>query len=449
MKTIINKISLLCTLLVMNTQLNAQSTSKYKEGLKIYLNSDSSSYVKATGLAQIWLRYNSNNPGSTVFGTRQKNTFDVGLRRVRYQVMAQLNPKVFVYTQIGINSFNYISARKTPIFFHDATTEYNVYKNYFTLGAGLSAWNGTSRYSSSSVGTIMALDLPVIQETTNDVTDQFVRKLGVYAKGKVSGFDYRFSASNPFPVQTALSPVATLPATQVNTAYYSTKAPKLQYQGYAMWQFLDKESNLLPYMIGSYLGKKRVLNIGAGFLNQKEAMWYRNTTSDTIKVSQTQIGVDVFYDAPLNKEKQTAITAYASYLNYNFGPNYLRNAGAMNTANGVGTGASFNGTGNAFPLIGTGNVLYTQAAYLCKKDLLKSQGTLQPYLAGSYANYEKLADPVLVYNIGINWLQSGNNSKISLDYQSRPVFNTNTNGDIVETKSARRGMIVMQYQISF
>ena len=67
----------------------------------------------------------------------------------------------------------------------------------------------------------------------------------------------------------------------------------------------------------------------------------------------------------------------------------------------------------------------------------------------SEGDYEKLADPVIVYNVGINWLQSGNNSKISLDYQSRPVFNTSLNGDIVETRSARRGMLVIQYQLCF
>lgn len=433
----------------MYTQLIANNALKQNEGLKIHLNKDSTSYVKALGLAQVWMRYNSNNPGSTIFGTPVKNTFDVGLRRVRYQIMAQINPKVFIYTQIGINSFNSISARKAPVFFHDATVEYAFYKNYFTLGTGLHAWNGTARFSSSSIASILALDLPVIQETTNDVTDQFVRKLGVYAKGKINNFDYRISVSNPFPVQTSLAKVATLPATETNTAYFSEKAPKLQYQGYFMWQFFDKESNLTPFMTGSYLGKKNVFNIGVGFLNQKDAMWYRNTTNDTITTTHTQFGVDVFYDTPLNKDKQTVITAYASFLSYNFGPNYLRNAGAMNSANGIGNGASFNGAGNSFPLIGTGKVVYFQTAYLCKNDLLKNQGTLQPYLAGSYAHYEKLTNPVMVYNIGINWLQNGNNSKISLDYQSRPIFNTNTNAEIVETKSARRGMIVLQYQASF
>lgn len=422
-------------------------SARFKDGLKIYLNDDSTKYIQGTGLAQIWLRYNDNNPGSTIYGTPKKETFDVGLRRVRYQVMGQVTKKVFFYTQFGINSFNSLSARKPGLFLHDVTAEYKIYKNYFSLGAGLNGWNGTCRYTSSGVGNILGMDLPIIEETTNDLSDQFVRKLGVYAKGQIGGLDYRFAAANPFPIQNSLTTVAALSGT--NTAAFSTKAPELQYQGYVKWQFFDKESNLLPYSAGSYLGKKRILNLGSGFTYQKDAMWYRNASLDTISAPLQQFAVDVFYDSYLNKEKQNAITAYAAYLNYDFGPNYIRNVGAMNTANGTNGYSSFNGTGNNIPLIGTGQAVYAQAAYLFKKDLLGKQGTIQPYVSGSYSMYQKIKDPVLVYNVGVNWIIAGQNSKISLDYQSRPIFNADANGDIRETKNARRGQAVLQYQISF
>lgn len=422
-------------------------SARFKDGLKIYLNNDSTKYVQGTGLAQVWIRYNDNNPGSTIYGTPKKETFDVGLRRVRYQIMGQVTKKVFLYTQFGINSFNSLSARKPGLFLHDVTAEYSIFKNYITLGGGLNGWNGTARYTSSGVGNILGMDLPTIEETTNDVTDQFVRKLGIYAKGQIGGLDYRFAAANPFPIQNSLTTVAALSGT--NSAAYSTKAPEMQYQGYVKWQFFDKESNLLPYSAGSYLGKKSILNIGSGFSYQKNAMWYKNEKLDTLSVPMQQFAVDIFYDSYLNKEKQNAITAYAAFLNYDFGPNYIRNAGAMNTANGTIGTASFNGAGNNAPLIGTGQVVYAQAAYLFKKDLLGKNGTLQPYASGSYAMYQKLKDPVLIYDIGVNWIIAGQNSKISLDYQSRPIFNTDSKGDIRETKSARRGQVVLQYQVSF
>lgn len=456
---------LFCIVISINASAQLPS-SRFKDGLKIYLSDDSIRYIKATGLCQIWARYEDNNPGSTVSGSPKEETFDIGLRRVRFQIMSQVTKHVFFYTQLGINSVNSLSARKTGLFFHDVTGEYSVLKNMLTIGGGLSGWNGTSRYSSSNVGSILGLDLPVVQEPTNDVTDQFVRKLGIYAKGKIKGFDYRVSLSNPFPVQNALTPVATLPPASIqtvtgtqtvitvpvgafNTSYYSTKAPELQYQGYFMYQFLDKESNQLPYNIGSYLGKKRILNLGTGFAYQKNAMWYRTVNFDTVYKPLQQFGVDVFYDSYLNKEKQNAITAYASFINYDFGPNYIRNITIMNTANGINASASFNGAGNGVPLIGTGQVVYAQVAYLFKKDLLKNHGTFQPYASAVYANYQKLKDPVILYDIGLNWVISGQNSKISLDYQSRPIFNTDSNGDIHETKNARRGQFVLQYQLMF
>jgi len=178
-------------------------------------------------------------------------------------------------------------------------------------------------------------------------------------------------------------------------------------------------------------------------------MWYRNELNDTISKPLQQFAVDLFLDYYLNKENQNAITAYVAFLNYDFGPNYIRNIGAMNTANGTIGSSSFNGAGNAAPLIGTGQVTYVQAAYLFKKNLLGKEGTLQPYFSGSLANYQKLSDPVLIYDIGVNWILSGQNSKISFDYQSRPIFSASSNGEIHEIKSARRGQIVLQYQIAF
>ncbi len=449
---------LLCSISAIINAQNILPSARFKDGLKIYLNDDSTSYIKGTGLAQIWFRYNDNNPGSAIYGTPKKETFDIGLRRVRFQTMAQVTKHVFFYSQFGINSLNSLSARKTGLFFHDVTAEYDIHKNYFVLGGGLSGWNGTCRYTSSSVSSILGMDLPIVFETTNDVTDQFVRRLGIYAKGKINRFDYRLSAANPFPIQNSLSAVPTIPTgsaaatSATNTAYFSAKAPEMNYQGYFMWQFLEKESNQVPYMIGSYLGKKKIFNIGTGFQYQKDAMTYRNSATDTIirYTPLQQIGVDIFFDSYLNKEKQNAITAYAAFLTYDFGPNFIRNAAIMNTANTLVGTTSFNGTGNGFPLYGTGRVIYAQTAYLFKKDLLKKQGTLQPYVSGIYANYQKLKDPVIVYNIGVNWIMSGQNSKLSLDYQSRPIFDVDAiTGNITETKSARRVQVVLQYQVAF
>ena len=419
--------------------------------IKLFLNQEKTHWVKGTGLGQIWVRYTDLNPGSTIFGTPKNEVFDVGLRRVRYQVMGQITDQVFVYTQFGINSFGSLSGRKPGLFLHDVTAEYALVPGKLSLGAGLHGWNGTVRYSSSSVGSILGLDLPYIEESTNDLTDQFVRKLGVFAKGQLGKLDYRLSVSNPFPIQTALSPVPTLPVNVTQIAYYSLSAPALNYQGYIFWQFLDKESNQLPYMTGTYLGKKRVFNIGGGFSTQDHAVEYREVSSgQVVQQASRQFGLDIFYDVPIDTSKGTAFTAYVAGISYDFGPNYLRASGAMNPANGVNANGSFNGPGNTIPLIGTGKVYYTQMGYLMKKDLLGRLGTLQPYGQFTLSDYERVKVPISTYSIGVNWLQAGHRSKLSLDYQSRPVLREG-NGEklVLHSMDPRKGMLVMQYQFSF
>jgi hypothetical protein len=205
--------------------------------------------------------------------------------------------------------------------------------------------------------------------------------------------------------------------------------------------------NKTPYNTGTYLGKKRVFNIGAGFIQQKNAMWHlANSGADTVRSNLSLLAVDVFYDAPINPEKGNAVTAYASYSHNDYGKDYVRNIGAMNPANGTSTGGSLNGAGNAFPVIGTGNTFYGQGGYLFRKNLLGDRGTLQPFAATQMSKFELLKDPMLMYQAGLNWLMEGQRSKLSLEYQSRPVFTPNAAGDYVT--NTRRGMAVMQFQVS-
>jgi hypothetical protein len=204
-------------------------------------------------------------------------------------------------------------------------------------------------------------------------------------------------------------------------------------------------------MAGTYLGKKKVLNIGGGFSSQEHAMEYRDSAQGPkIQQASRQIGLDVFYDAPINSEKGTALTAYAAFIDYDFGPNYLRNGGAINPANGVNAQGTFNGPGNNFPLIGTGNVYYTQFGYLMKKDLLGKLGTLQPYAQLIVSDYERVENPFAVYDIGVNWLQMSHRSKLSLDYQSRPILAEGEHEKlVVNAGNSRKGMLVLQYQFAF
>jgi hypothetical protein len=409
--------------------------------LKHALNKSGSHYLKATFVSQMWLRQSELNPGTLINNTVANSYSDIGIRRIRFSAFGQLTDRIYFYTQFGQNNFNFLSKRYTGAFIHDAITEYKIAPQ-IQLGVGLTGWSGLSRYASPAVGSLLAIDAPLYQQATNGYTDQFLRKLSCYAKGQISKLDYRIAVTSPMTAQNSSN---TLPAIG-SDANFSMDLPKLQTQGYLFWQFFDKENNTNPYTVGTYLGKKKVFNIGAGWIQQNKAMWYKNNVGDTIRQNMLLLGVDAFLDLPIAK-KGAAITAYFAYNNYSFGKNYLRNGSVMNPGTGVTANGTLNGAGVGAPIIGTGNTIFAQVGYKFKNDLLKEKGTLQPYCSTQLSFFDKLHQPMLLIDGGINWLIHGNHAgKISLGYQSRPIFEMNANNEYVQTH--RKGMMVLQYQIS-
>lgn len=439
------KITTLCVaLLCLALSVSAQE----KTELKFNLSDDGTHYVKATFLNQIWVRYNQSNPGTTVQGELTRETLDIGLRRTRFQFYGTLTDHVSFYFQFGQNNFNYLSQnagnRKLQAFFHDALAEYRPWKNNdrLILGTGLTIANGLSRFSQPSIGTILSMDVPVFAQATVDQTDEFSRKLSVFARGQLGKLDYRLVLSDPFPISTNGQ---TPPPVSANATYALTGHHK-QYQGFFVWNFLEAESHVTPYMTGTYLGKKKVLNLEAGFVAQRDATWTGDNAFQTFH-NMNLWSVAVFYDAPLNTDKGTALNAYAGYFHTDYGPGYLRYNGIMNPANGISAPYTSGMQGNAFPMFGTGNVVYAQAGFLLRKDLLGDQGTLMPYVTFQQADYERLDKPMRVIDMGINWLIKGHNSKISLDYQLRPTY-APVGADLVRD-SGMKGQCVLQYQVFF
>lgn len=413
--------------LMANADLHAQGSETYGKGIRVNLDESGQKHIRFITWHQIWLRFNENNSGSTRLGEAQNSTTDFGIRRSRFLAIVQLNPRFLILTHFGINNQNAVSGgylgtdgKRPQLYVHDAWTEYRVVKNYLHIGMGLHYWNGISRMSSASTLNFMNLDAPIFNWATIEATDQFARMLGVYAKGQIGKLDYRLAINDPFLTNTA-------GVIDSARAQYSPRNNKKVYQGYAFWQFWDKESNYLPFTVGSYLGTKKVFNLGAGFLQNSDAMWSKTATGDTAYHNQLLLGFDAFLDMPLNKEKGTALTVYGVYYNYDFGPNQVRNIGILNPATGGGSLR-----GNAFPLLGTGSIVYAQAGYLFPKSWLGNKGRLQTYLAYSHANFEGVKDasgkvvPVQVLDIGGNYFLDGHHAKITLNYRSRPDF-TNVN----------------------
>jgi hypothetical protein len=412
--------------------------------LKYKFNASGTRYIKATALSQTWARYSELNPGSTIDGTPKSAYGDIGIRRWRIQAFGQITDRIFFYTQFGQNNFSFLQPRHTGAFLHDAVTEYKVFPQ-LQLGGGLTGWSGMSRYSSPAVASILGIDAPLYQQATNGINEQFVRKLSLYAKGQISKLDYRIAIASPM---STLNSTVKLPATLSSTSSFNAEPGKMQTSGYLFWQFFDKENNAVPYTTGTYLGKKKVLNIGAGWVEQRDAMWHTVGSGDTVRTNLLLLGADIFADLPVGG-KGAAVTAYGAFNYFDFGPGYLRMNGAMNPANGVqAASASLNGAGVNYPMIGTGNILFAQAGYKFRDNLLADNGTLQPYASVQYSQFDALDQAAVLYEGGVNWLIHGTHGgKISLGIQNRPVFGTNAGGQQLQTM--RKNMYLLQYQIAF
>ena len=443
--TLLRLTTITISLIFFSKILIGQGTDNYGSGIKINLDTSGKKFIRFLTWHQVWIRNNENNPGSTINGEKSNSQWDMSLRRSRFLVYAQINPNFLILTHFGINNANQISGgsfgqgangtdgKKPQLFLHDAYVEHRVYKDAISIGAGLHYWQGPSRMSGTSTLNFLAMDSPIFSWQNIDATDQFARQYGIYLKGKLfknTRLDYRAAINFPFALNkgNALGSLDTTLARKgvSNTSYKIGGQPKNAFTGYFNYQFLNIESNLLPYNVGTYLGTKKVFNIGAGFYQQSNAMWTAsrnivNNKIDTIKHNQLNVSVDAFLDLPLGKDKKSALTVYASYNYVDMGQNFIRNIGIDNPVNGsIASVVAFNGAGNTVPTIGTGTIYFMQTGFVFPK--IKKIGRFQPYVSTTLGQYQRIKDPVIIPDFGMNWYLAGHSAKVTFNYRLRPIF---------------------------
>lgn len=455
------QIYLIAALLLLSVKAFSQGSPDYGAGLKINLKDDGSKYLRVLAWNQIWLRSSEMNPGTMINGEEASTSTDIANRRLRILMYAQITPRYMVLTHIGINNQTFTNGgatgtagtgangpgKKPQLFFHDAWNEYAVVlpkadkKFSLTIGGGLHYYMGLSRMTMSSTLNYLAIDAPIFNWPLIENSDQFARQGGLFAKGKYGKFEYRLSYNKPFATNSVPVDAATA---DVAVAVDNSGITRWSKAGYFEYQFLDVESNFLPYKVGSYLGTKKVFNIGAGFYNAPEA----TKTSVAGAVSKhdiTLLSADVFVDMPIGKpENKMALTAYSVFYDYDFGPNYLRNVGIMNvgTSNPDFTGTrAMAGVGNAQPTIGSGNIWYTQAGLLLPNSNEKPKVRIQPYGAYTYKNFDALKKASSQFDVGANFFLDGHHAKITTQYSTRPVYSA------PDTTISSLGEFTVQLQI--
>jgi hypothetical protein len=406
MKAILPYLVILISLSFFGSSSHGQGSPNYQGGLKVSLNEDGSKYFRLLTWHQMW--------ATSPLDKAEPLKTNFALRRSRVLMYAQISDRFLINTHFGLNSLtNDNMGTASPIgpagsnghlFMHGAWAQYTIFKQKLYIGGGLHYWNGISRLTSQSTLNIMTLDAPIHNWPTIGVTDQFARHLGFYAKGKLGKLDYRLAINEALanPTRGADSHLDEINGTGTfiphRAIYRNPDNPGggKVFQGYLNYQFLDQESNVLPYFVGSYLGTKKVFNIGAGFFHHREGATSCDEKGNLIFHSPTSVAVDLFYDAPLGNDG-SALTFYGSLTNHNWGPKWV---------GGVG------GTG-------TGNIAYGQLGYVLPD--FTQKGRLQPYVHATYRSLEAYQDYLNPNSnnlgIGANWFIDGHHAKLSLEYQ--------------------------------
>lgn len=452
---------LLPMLLLSGLIAQAQNVDHSYKPLTLKLDEKGSKFLRIITWHQMWLSHTDNNAGTLdINGKTSTSSTDFGIRRSRILLQAQVSPRFMIVSHFGINNQSFSNGgsagtlgtgasasgqggKRPQLYLHDAWTEFAIVPGKLHVGAGLHYWNGVSRMASNSTLNFMTLDAPIHNWYNIEATDQFARQLGVYAKGQLDRLDYRVAVNKPFAYGVPLNSAITSPiATNVLTESWAA-------QGYFDYQFFDKESIVLPYFVGTYLGLKKVLNIGAGFYHHPKAIASRPSPTDSVKThDQTNLGADVYLDMPLPRTKGMALNVYSSFTYHDFGPDYIRNIGILNQHPSVQTSSinantSWAGGGNLQPTLGTGIIWYSQAGLLLPK--LKNGMAFMPYVTFTYKDFDRIGKASGQYDLGLNYFVNGHNAKITLQYGTRPVYKYPSTGTTPERNGSKEEIILQTH----
>ena len=388
-------ITVTSALLIGMTTLRAQGSPDYDGGFKVELNDSGSKFFRTIAWAQVWAQYE--NTDALDAAGNEVSELNFSIRRARILSFAQITDRFLILTHFGLNSLNANNmdpVGKSPsaqLFFHGFWGQWSVGDDH-AIGAGLHYWNGISRLNNQSTLNMMTLDNNRQSWATIGLSDQFARHLGLYAKGSFGKLQYRVSVNEAIANSLNVGGAPTTEAATYNgRALLGSKMAGKVYSGYFDYNLLDQESNYLPYKVGSYLGGKRIFNVGAGFFYHPNGSALAGATEGDFSGENVAIfSVDAFYDSPVG-DGGAAITAYATYQSNNYGTNFT--------------------LGQTYE---TGGMLYAHIGYVLPGQTGNTK--FQPYISFNNRSIDAIDNSANRFGLGGNVYFSGHNSKVSLEY---------------------------------
>lgn len=425
-KTILFVIITIFSFTLFSNNINDTIYQAIQKGIKIPLAKNKKYFIKLGVHGQIWARAMQLNPNVNDFNDKTINyDADVLLKRGCFSYFVSLDKFTFfsmvaITAQTHTTSINRSAPSHPQFYFYDAWGSYNIANNKLIVGAGLNMYNGISRYSSASSMQTLGAEVPLIAAPNLTTTEQAARQLSLFATGNINSFSYRIAIAKPFISNTIPDSVV------MNTAYH-IENHSLSYKGYFEYQFFDKESSRIPFKTATYIGSKKVLNIGVGFDYHPNATISYETIDKYMNHDKLHLAADVFIDYPFSNS--SAITFYAAQFWFDYGPNFIQNFGINDIyRNGISEYQ-----------YGTGKSTFLQMAYLLPSENLTNR--IQPFYEFTLRDFNAVSQSLYHHNIGINYFVIGHKLKFTLQYENRPYINEGT----VERKSLVIGK--MQFSI--
>ncbi len=392
LKPLISALILTFCSVVMQAQSSESSKDYPYKPIKLNLSEDGSAFIRFLTWQQYWATSDLREDADS--------SIKPSIRRSRFAFLTKFNPKFQLFMQWGLNSLTTNNldglgggSSAPQMFLHDAHVEYK-FSNAITVGYGLHYWQGLSRASNQSTINKFTLDAtrPFVHWHDIAQTNQFARKLGLYLKGTFAKkINYRVAISSP---RTG-GGLSETPSDSTGVASFGAwtlpEGGNYIFEGYFSYSFWETEGNALPFYTGTYLGNKKILNLGVGFYNFGNSSIASNVDGSVEYFNTSHLAADVFMEKPFGEKGANGmLSAYLAYYNFDFGPN---------------------ADNNSVVRAATGSVIFAEVGYLLpgKK--------LMPYVSYQSRSYDSAGDGTTL-NLGATYFVSGHNLKITGEYHN-------------------------------